>query len=49
MILKTLSQAIKQQNWFAVVLELLIVIVGVYVGIYIGDTLTISASYKFAC
>lgn len=38
MILKTLSQAIKQQNWFAVVLELLIVIVGVYVGIYIGDT-----------
>ena len=38
MILENLSQAIKRQNWFAVVLELLIVIVGVYVGIYIGDT-----------
>ena len=37
MILKTLAQAVKQQNWFAVVLELLIVIVGVYVGIFIGD------------
>jgi hypothetical protein len=37
MILRTLAEAIKRQDWFVVVIELLIVVFGVYIGIYLGD------------
>jgi len=38
MILQRLAQAIKRQDWFVVFIELLIVVFGVYIGIYLGDT-----------
>lgn len=37
MILRRLAKAIKQQDWFVVFIELLIVVFGVYIGIYLGD------------
>lgn len=37
MILRRLAEAIREQSWFTVVLELLVVIFGVYIGIYLGN------------
>ena len=37
MILRRITQHVKEQNWFAVVLDLLIVILGVFLGIQIGN------------
>lgn len=37
MILRRLAQAINRQDWFVVFIELLIVVFGVYIGIYLGD------------
>lgn len=37
MILRRLAEAIKRQDWLVVFLELLIVVFGVYIGIYLGD------------
>lgn len=37
MILRRLAEAINRQDWFVVFLELLIVVFGVYIGIYLGD------------
>ncbi|MDH5433304.1 MAG: DUF6090 family protein [Gammaproteobacteria bacterium] len=36
MILRRFTQHIKEQNWFAVGLDMMVVIVGVFIGIYIG-------------
>jgi len=33
MILRKLSDAIREQNWFTVVLEILVVVVGIYIGL----------------
>ena len=40
MILRTLAEAVKRQDWFVVFIELLIVVFGVYIGIYLGDIQT---------
>jgi len=40
MILRKLADAIKRQDWFVVFIELLIVVFGVYIGIYLGDIQT---------
>lgn len=37
MILRRLAEAITRQDWFVVFIELLIVVFGVYIGIYLGD------------
>lgn len=37
MLVARLGHSIRRQDWFAVVVELLIVVVGVYLGIYIGE------------
>ena len=37
MILRRFTQHIKEQNWFAVGLDVVVVIFGVYLGIFIGD------------
>ena len=37
MILRKIGEAIRRQDWFVVVLEVLIVVFGVYIGIYVGD------------
>lgn len=37
MILKRIADGIRAQNWFTVFIELLIVVFGVYIGIYIGE------------
>ena len=37
MILRRLAESIRRQDWFVVFLELLIVVFGVYIGIYLGD------------
>lgn len=37
MILRRLADAISQQNWFTVVLEILIVVVGIFIGLQVDD------------
>lgn len=37
MILRRLAEAIRRQDWFVVFIELLIVVFGVYIGIYLGE------------
>jgi len=37
MILRRMADGIRTQNWFTVFIELLIVVFGVYIGIYIGE------------
>lgn len=37
MILRRFTQHVTQQNWFAVGLDVLVVIFGVYIGIYLGE------------
>ena len=45
MILRKLADALRRQDWFVVLLELLIVVFGVYIGIYLGD---IQAARQYA-
>jgi hypothetical protein len=37
MILQGLAEAIRQQNWFTVVLEILIVVAGIFIGLQVDD------------
>ena len=37
MILRRLAEAIREQNWFTVVLEVLIVVVGIFIGLQVDD------------
>jgi hypothetical protein len=37
MILKRLAEAIREQNWFTVVLEVMIVVVGIFIGLQVDD------------
>lgn len=37
MILRSLAEAIREQNWFAIVLEILILVVGIFVGLQVND------------
>ncbi len=37
MILRKLADAIAEQNWFTVVLEVLIVVVGIFIGLQVDD------------
>ena len=37
MILRRLADAIREQNWFTVVLEVLIVVVGIFFGLQMDD------------
>lgn len=37
MILRKLADAIAAQNWFTVVLEVLIVVVGIFIGLQVDD------------
>jgi len=37
MILKRIADGIKNQDWFVVVVELLIVVVGIYIGLQVDD------------
>lgn len=37
MILRKLADAIREQNWFTVVLEILIVVVGIFIGLQVDD------------
>ena len=37
MILRRLAEAIRQQNWFTVVLEVLIVVTGIFIGLQVDD------------
>jgi hypothetical protein len=37
MILRRLAEAIKRQNWFVVVLEVMIVVVGIFIGLQVDD------------
>ncbi len=37
MILRKIADAIQQQNWFTVVLEILIVVVGIFIGLQVDD------------
>ena len=37
MILRRLADAIREQNWFTVVLEVLIVVVGIFIGLQVDD------------
>jgi len=37
MILRRFSEHVKEQNWFAVSLDVVVVIFGVYIGIYLGE------------
>lgn len=40
MIIQRISEGIKNQDWFVVMVEVMIVIIGVYLGIFIGDAAT---------
>jgi len=44
MILRRISEAIRRQDWFVVFIEIVIVVIGVYIGIFLGD---IQAEQKF--
>ena len=37
MILRRLAEGIREQNWFTVVLEVLIVVVGIFIGLQVDD------------
>ena len=37
MILRRLAEAIAEQNWFTVMLEVLIVVVGIFIGLRVDD------------
>ena len=37
MILRTLADALREQNWFTVALEVLIVVVGIFIGLQVDD------------
>ena len=37
MILRRLAEAIQQQNWFVVLLEVMIVVVGIFIGLQVDD------------
>lgn len=37
MILRRIASAIRRQDWFVVFIEIVIVVLGVYIGIYLGD------------
>src|SRR5687768_4083825 len=37
MILRRLAHAIREQNWFAVVLEVTVVVLGIFVGLQVND------------
>jgi hypothetical protein len=37
MILRKLAESIRQQNWFVVVLEILIVVIGIFIGLQVDD------------
>lgn len=37
MILRNLAEAMREQNWFTVVLEVLIVVVGIFIGLQVDD------------
>jgi hypothetical protein len=37
MILRKLSDAIRQQNWFTVILEISIVVVGIFIGLQVDE------------
>ena len=37
MILRRLGNALREQNWFTVVLEVLIVVVGIFFGLQVDD------------
>jgi hypothetical protein len=37
MILRRLAHAIREQNWFAVVLEVAVVVLGIFVGLQVND------------
>ena len=37
MILRRLADAIRQQNWFTVVLEIMIVVIGIFIGLQVDD------------
>ena len=37
MILRKLANAVTDQNWFTVVLEILIVVIGIFIGLQVDD------------
>ena len=37
MILRKLAESIRQQNWFTVLVEILIVVIGIFVGLQVDD------------
>jgi hypothetical protein len=37
MILRRMADAIRQQNWFTVVIEVFIVVVGIFIGLQVDD------------
>jgi hypothetical protein len=37
MIVRKLAEAMRQQNWFTVVLEILIVVIGLFIGLQVDD------------
>ena len=37
MILRKLAEAIRRQNWFTVVLEIMIVVIGIFLGLQAND------------
>ena len=37
MIIRKLTQAIRQQNWFTAVLEILIIVIGIFIGLQVDD------------
>ena len=51
MILRKLAESVRQQNWFVVVLEILIVVIGIFIGLQVDDwnnsriTLKLEADY----
>ena len=37
MIIRKFADAIRQQNWFTVILEILIVVIGLFIGLQVDD------------
>src|SRR5210317_2190466 len=37
MILRRLAEAVREQNWFTVLLEVLIVVIGIFIGLQVDD------------
>jgi len=46
MILRRLADAIRQQNWFTVVLEILIVVAGIFIGLQVDDWNNLRKDHK---